>query len=85
MKSNGLNISLNAYDNLFKTDEERNTSEICPGSISKLKPFDAQPFKVLMDDSMQELMESIQQSGVLTPVIARPHHIIINALTVKAI
>lgn len=73
MKSNGLNISLNSYDSLFKTDEERNTIEIQPVSISELKPFEAQPFKVLMDESMQELVESIQQNGVLTPVIARPH------------
>ncbi len=73
MKSNGLNISLNSYDNLFKTDEGRSTEEIKPISIAELKPFEAQPFKVLMDESMQELVESIQQSDVLTPVIARPH------------
>lgn len=73
MKSNGLNISLNSYDNLFKTDEGRSTEEIKPISISELKPFEAQPFKVLIDESMQELVESIQQSGVLTPVIARTH------------
>lgn len=73
MKSNGLNISLNSYDNLFKTDEGRSTEEIKPISISELKASEAQPFKVLMDESMQELVESIQQSGVLTPVIARPH------------
>lgn len=73
MKSNGLNISLNSYDNLFKMDEGRNTEEIKPIYIAELKPFEAQPFKVLMDESMQELVESIQQSGVLTPVIARPH------------
>jgi parB-like partition proteins len=73
VKSNGLNISLNSYDNLFKTDEGRSTEEIKPISIAELKPFEAQPFKVLMDESMQELVESIQQSDVLTPVIARPH------------
>ena len=73
MKSNGLNISLNSYDNLFKTDEGRSTEETKPISIAELKPFEAQPFKVLMDESMQELVESIQQSDVLTPVIARPH------------
>ena len=38
-----------------------------------MKPFEQQPFKVLLDESMDELVDSIKQSGVLTPVIARPH------------
>lgn len=41
--------------------------------LSELKPFEEQPFKVLLDESMVELVESIKQNGVLSPVIARPH------------
>jgi ParB family chromosome partitioning protein len=41
--------------------------------VSQLKPFEEQPFKVLMDESMDELVESIKESGVLSPIIARPH------------
>lgn len=73
MKKPALNISLTPYDDIFKTDEGRKTEEIKPVPISELKPFESQPFKVLMDESMDELVESIKQSGVLSPVIARPH------------
>ncbi|MCK9480022.1 MAG: ParB/RepB/Spo0J family partition protein [Firmicutes bacterium] len=73
MKNPALNISLTPYDDIFKTDEGRNTEEIKPIAISELKPFESQPFKVLLDESMDELVESIKQSGVLSPVIARPH------------
>jgi len=73
VKNPALNISLTPYDDIFKTDEERNTEEIKPVAISELKPFESQPFKVLLDESMDELVESIKQSGVLSPVIARPH------------
>lgn len=73
MANSGLNINLKSYDNIFKDDEQRNTEEIKPVSISELKPFEQQPFKVLLDESMNELVESIKQSGVLSPVIARPH------------
>jgi ParB family chromosome partitioning protein len=73
VKNPTLNISLTPYDDIFKTDEERNTEEIKPVAISELKPFESQPFKVLLDESMDELVESIKQSGVLSPVIARHH------------
>ena len=54
MANNGINIGLKSYDDLFKSDAERNTEEIKPISITELKPFEQQPFKVLMDDSMNE-------------------------------
>ena len=73
MASNGINISLKSYDSIFQNDEQRNSVEIKPVPISELKPFEQQPFKVLLDESMDELVDSIKQSGVLTPVIARPH------------
>lgn len=73
MANSGINISLNTYDDLFKTDEGRKTEEIKPVSITELKPFEQQPFKVLLDESMDELVESIRQSGVLSPIVARPH------------
>lgn len=56
----------------LKTDEGRNTDEIKLIPISELHPFEQQPFKVLMDESMDELVESIEQNGVLSPIIARP-------------
>ena len=73
MASNGINITLKSYDSIFQNDEQRNSEEIKPVPLSELKPFEQQPFKVLLDESMDELVDSIKQSGVLTPVIARPH------------
>ena len=73
MKKPALNISLTPYDDIFKTDEGRNTEEIKLVAISELKVFESQPFKVLLDESMDELVESVKQNGVLSPVIARPH------------
>ena len=40
--------------------------------ISKIQSFRAQPFKVLDDDKMQELIDSISVNGILTPVLVRP-------------
>lgn len=68
----GLGIGLTSYDDIFKTDEERKTEEIRVLPLSELYPFEEQPFKVLMDESMSELAESIKQQGVLSPVIVRP-------------
>ena len=73
MASSGINISLKSYDSIFQNDEQRNSEEIKPVPLSEMKPFEQQPFKVLLDESMDELVDSIKQSGVLTPVIARPH------------
>ena len=47
--------------------------EIRSVPLSDLKPFEEQPFKVLLDESMDELVDSIKASGVLSPIIARPH------------
>ena len=73
MANSVINIGLNSYDDLFKTDEGRKTEEIKPVKLSELKPFSEQPFKVLLDESMDELVESIKQNGVLSPIVARPH------------
>lgn len=68
-----INIGLKTYDDLFKDDKGRKTEEITPVGITELKPYAEQPFKVLLDDSMNELCASIEQYGVLSPVIVRPH------------
>ena len=67
------NIGLKSYEDLFKDDKGRKTEEIVPMDIKELKPYAEQPFKVLLDSSMDELCESIAQNGVLSPIIARPH------------
>ena len=56
----------------LRAGNEEKTEIIQTVNISELKPYERQPFRVLIDESMEELMESIKQSGVLSPVIARP-------------
>ena len=73
MENIGINIGKNTLDDLFKTDEGRKTEEVKPIKIDELKPFTDQPFKVLEDESMDELVESVKQSGILTPIVTRPH------------
>lgn len=55
------------------TDKEQSENEIKPLPVKDFKPFSEQPFKVRMDESMDELVESIKQYGVLSPILARPH------------
>ena len=40
--------------------------------ISKLHPFEGHPYKVLDDEDMEALVESIRTQGVLTPLVVRP-------------
>ena len=69
----GINIGRNTLDNLFKTDAGRKTEEIVPMQLSELKPYSEQPFKVLDNEDMDELVESIKINGVLSPIVVRPH------------
>ena len=42
-------------------------------NVNELKPFEEHPFKVRIDEEMDELVESIKENGVVSPIIARPH------------
>ena len=68
-----INLGKNALEDLFKDEKGRKTQEIVPMDIKELKPYAEQPFKVLLDNSMDELCASIEQYGVLSPIIVRPH------------
>ena len=68
-----INIGRSTLDDLFKSEEGRKTEEIKPIKISELKPYAEQPFKVIDNEEMDELVASIKENGVLSPVVARPH------------
>ena len=53
MPKNGANISLSSYDDIFSTEESRQTEQIQQIPITKLHPFKDHPFKVLDDEAMQ--------------------------------
>ena len=72
MPKSGANISLTSYDDIFSTEESRQTEQIQQIPITDLYPFKNHPFKVLDDEAMQRTVESVAQFGVLAPLIARP-------------
>ena len=75
MPKNGLNVSLNSYDDIFSTEEtrqEEQREQVQQIPIDELYPFKDHPFKVLDDEAMQRTVESIKQLGVTNPLIARP-------------
>ena len=75
MKSNGRNISLTPYDDIFSTEESRAESmreTILDIPLKDLYPFKDHPFKVEDDDRMKETAASVREYGVLVPGIARP-------------
>ena len=75
MPKNSLNVSLKGADDIFSTEEsrqEQQREQVQQIPIGALFPFKNHPFKVLDDESMQRTVESVEQYGVLSPLIARP-------------
>ena len=75
MKSERIDLGLTGYDELFMSTEERldaKKPKVEEISIDKLIPFKEHPFKVVEDEEMEQLKESIRESGVLVPALARP-------------
>ena len=73
-RSKGGKIELTAYDDLFETDESRAEaalSKIRDIPISEIDEFPDHPFKVLMDEDMEQLVDSIKRNGVMTPATVR--------------
>ena len=75
MPKNSLNVSLKGADDIFSTEEsrqEQQREQVQQIPIGELFPFKNHPFKVLDDESMHRTVESVEQYGVLSPLIARP-------------
>lgn len=75
MKSDRIDLGLTGYDELFMSTEERldaKKPKVDELPLDKLKPFKNHPFKVMEDEEMERLKESIRVSGVLLPALARP-------------
>ena len=73
-RNNAPKIELTAYDDLFQTDESRAEaalSKIRDIPISEIDEFPDHPFKVLMDEDMEQLVDSIKRNGVMTPATVR--------------
>ena len=70
-----LDLGLTAYDELFKDDKEIREGrlpKIYDIPIELIDDFPDHPFKVKMDEDMDQLVESIKERGLITPVTLRP-------------
>ena len=65
----GQKLQLKSVEELLGVSNEESAMDI---EISKIRPFKDHPFKVVDDDKMQDLVESIRVNGILSPVLIRP-------------
>ena len=82
MSSKGLSnrIKLSSYDDMFSAENDGNTTaeakpvegQIVEIPLSELHTFENHPFRVVDDENMEEMVESVKEYGVLVPAIARP-------------
>ena len=69
-----IDLGMTAYDELFMTDEERKENrlpKIYDVPLSEIDDFPEHPYRVLDDEDMEALMESIRERGVITPALVR--------------
>jgi ParB family chromosome partitioning protein len=74
MKSSASKIELKSYDDIFQTDETREDlkrEKVMEVPLIEIDGFPDHPYKVRIDESMNEMVESIRMVGVLTPAIVR--------------
>ena len=70
-----VDLGLTGYDELFMNDAERKENKlprIYDVPISEIDDFPDHPFKVKVDEDMDQLVQSIKERGIITPVTLRP-------------
>ena len=65
----GQKIRLASVEELLGVSNEESAMDL---EIVKIRPFKDHPFKVVDDEKMQDLVESIRTNGILSPVLVRP-------------
>ena len=74
MSDKGLNLGMSSYDDLFETDKSRaelSLPKIRDIPLTEIDDFPDHPYKVLEDEDMEQLVESIKERGVITPATLR--------------
>lgn len=69
-----IDLSMTGYDELFMSDKERQESglpKIYKIPIAEIDDFPDHPFKVRMDEDMDQLVESVKERGIITPITLR--------------
>ena len=75
MAKNSVAGLLTSVDDLYTTQEERDNAQrsyVTDLPTTEISDFPNHPFKVRMDESMTEMVESVKERGVLSPVLVRP-------------
>ena len=75
MAAGGAASLLTSVDSLFTTQTQRDEvplETVVQLPTEQISDFPNHPFKVLMDDKMAELVDSVRQYGILVPAIVRP-------------
>ena len=70
-----IDLGLTGYDELFMNDAERKENKlprIYDIPLSEIDDFSDHPFKVKLDEDMDQLVQSIKERGIITPVTLRP-------------
>ena len=66
---------LTSVDSMFTTQEERDNAQrsyVIDLPTTEISDFPDHPFKVQMDEEMEQMVESVRERGVLSPVLVRP-------------
>ena len=66
---------LTSVDSIFTTQEERDNAQrsyVIDLPAAEISDFPDHPFKVRMDEEMEQMVESVKERGVLSPVLVRP-------------
>ena len=74
MKKGKIDLGLSGYESLFMTDQERQEAslpKVYDLPLSEIDPFPEHPFKVRMDEDMDQLTQSVKERGVITPITVR--------------
>ena len=69
-----IDLGMTGYDELFMTDKERAENKlpkIYDVPLSEIDDFPEHPFQVRLDEDMQQLVESIKERGLITPIMLR--------------
>lgn len=69
-----IDLGLTGYDELFMNDRERAENrlpKIYNLPLSEVDAFPDHPFKVKLDDDMEQLVQSIKERGIITPITVR--------------
>lgn len=74
MQKSHVRNNLSSYDEIFSTEESRaddQREKVIQLPIDSLIPFQNHPFRVIDNEDMKKIIESIQALGVVEPLIAR--------------